>query len=73
MDHGAPPSRPQDNRLRSIYQHVSMVAVDPQGAACAALTHAVLHAMGANTMGRSPVLPPVLTRDKLLYIARRAG
>ena len=60
------------NLRRSIYQHVSIVAVDPSGAAYAALQHAIAHAMGSKTMQRSPALPPVLTSYKLLEIERTA-
>src|SRR5215470_6660259 len=55
---------------RAIYQHVSMMAIDLSGAACAARRRAVFHAMGVQTMRHRLVFPPVLTRDKRRAMAR---
>jgi hypothetical protein len=55
---------------RSMYQHVSMMAVGLSGAACAARRRAVFHAMGVQTMRRRLAFPPVLTCDKRRAMAR---
>src|SRR5215467_3792416 len=55
---------------RAMYQHVSMMAIDLSGAACAARKRAVFHAMGLQTMRHRLVFPPVLTRDKRRAMAR---
>jgi hypothetical protein len=54
-----------------MYQHVSMMAIDLSGAACAARRRAVFHALGVETMRHRLVFPPVLTRDKRRAIARK--
>jgi hypothetical protein len=55
---------------RSMYQHVSMMAVGLSGAACAARSRAVFHAIGLKTRRRSLAFPPVLTSDKLRAMER---
>src|SRR5215470_12078388 len=55
---------------RAMYQHVSMIAIDLSGAACAARRRAVFHAMGVQTMRHRLVFPPLLTRDTRRAMAR---
>ena len=59
-----------DNVTMLNLQNLSMVEVDPEGAACAARKRAVFHAMGLKTRQRSPAFPPVLTSYKPLEIER---
>src|SRR5262245_41452207 len=54
-----------------MYQHVSMMAIDLSGAACAARRRAVFHAMGVQTMRHRLAFPPVLTRHKRRAMARQ--
>ena len=58
---------------RAMYPHVSMMAIDLSGAACAARRRAVFHALGVKTMRHRLVFPPVLTRDKRRAIARKGA
>src|SRR5215831_8856585 len=56
---------------RAMYQHVSMMAIDLSGAACAARRRAVFHAMGLQTMRHRLAFPPVVTRHKRRAMARQ--
>ena len=58
---------------RAMYQHVSMMAIDLSGAACAARRRAVFHALGVETRRHRLVFPPVLTRDKRRAMARNGA